>query len=325
MEIGLVSCTKAKQDSAATPRELYEPSALFRKSRDYAEENHEEWYILSPKHYVLDPDGPPIEPYDETLTDTGIDERRDWSHRVLGQLEDRGVLSEGNTVVIHAGQAYYGELLPLLEDEHESTLTSIARAYPWASWAIWDPSFPDGDCVEQRPQELLSFVQERADQLTPDIVFLGLNRSADLPAPIANFHSPSRTHYDYRLKETIQDGGLERLHGGYLTDLVDEIDPDSHCVTVTDGDAELLLEQLHRLGEQEFHIICFGNKPFDGLVSYFDATVSEGAPELKRATVETDGLVLHLYRVWFYGLYGANRGKVEVFKRQLEALNNRTE
>ncbi len=37
---------------------------------------HEEWYILSPKHYVLDPDGPPIEPYDETLTDTGIDERR---------------------------------------------------------------------------------------------------------------------------------------------------------------------------------------------------------------------------------------------------------
>ncbi len=39
MEIGLVSCTKAKQDSAATPRELYEPSALFRKSRDYAEEN----------------------------------------------------------------------------------------------------------------------------------------------------------------------------------------------------------------------------------------------------------------------------------------------
>jgi len=41
MEIGLVSCTKAKEDSASTPRELYEPSALFRKARSYVEENHD--------------------------------------------------------------------------------------------------------------------------------------------------------------------------------------------------------------------------------------------------------------------------------------------
>jgi len=73
MEIGLVSCTKAKADSASTPRELYEPSALFRKARSHVEEHHDEWYVLSTKHHVLDPDGSPIEPYDETLnSDRGI-------------------------------------------------------------------------------------------------------------------------------------------------------------------------------------------------------------------------------------------------------------
>jgi len=45
MEIGLVGCTKAKEDSASTPRELYEPSALFRKARSYVEENHDVWYV----------------------------------------------------------------------------------------------------------------------------------------------------------------------------------------------------------------------------------------------------------------------------------------
>jgi len=117
MEIGLVSCTKAKQDSAATPRELYEPSALFRKARGYAEANHDEWYILSAKYEVLDPDGPAIGPYDETLTDADVEERREWSRRVVDQLRERGLLNEGNTLVIHAGKAYYKKLLPLLEDE----------------------------------------------------------------------------------------------------------------------------------------------------------------------------------------------------------------
>jgi len=39
MEIGLVNCTKTKGDVASTPRELYEPTALFRKARSYAEEH----------------------------------------------------------------------------------------------------------------------------------------------------------------------------------------------------------------------------------------------------------------------------------------------
>jgi len=204
--------------------------------------------------------------------------------------------------------------------DHE-TLAEIAAQYPWASWAVWDDAFPDGDCVEKQPERLVEFVHNQAEVLTPDIVLMGLNRSDDLPAPYSNFHAPTRKHYDYRLKEFIQDGGLDRLQGAYMTDLVDEVDPDSRNVTVSDGDAAVLLEQLRLLGESEYHVVCFGNKPFDGLVDYFDAGVTSHSPELKRATVETNGLTLSLYRVWFYGLYGIHQGKVDVLKQQLHELN----
>jgi len=203
------------------------------------------------------------------------------------------------------------------------TLAGIAEQYPWASWAAWDDVFPDGDCVEKQPERLVEFIYDRAEVLTPDVVLMGLNRSDDLSAPYSNFHAPTRKHYDYRLKEFIQDGGLDQLQGAYMTDLVDEVDPDSQKVEVSDDDAAVLLEQLRLLGESEYHVVCFGNKPFDGLVDYFDAGVTSHSPDLKRATIETDGLRLYLYRVWFYGLYGANQDKVEVLNHQLHELNER--
>lgn len=203
------------------------------------------------------------------------------------------------------------------------TLARIAAEYPWASWAVWDDAFPDGDCVEKRPERLVEFVHDQAEVLAPDIVLMGLNRSDDLPASYSNFHAPTRKHYDYRLKETIQDGGLNRLQGAYMTDLVDEVNPDSQGVEVSDGDAAVLLEQLRSLGEPEYHVVCFGNKPFDGIVEYFDAGVSFHSPDLKQAVIEADGLTLYVYRVWFYGLYGANQDKVDVLKQQLHELNER--
>ncbi|AEN07454.1 hypothetical protein Halar_0189 (plasmid) [halophilic archaeon DL31] len=84
------------------------------------------------------------------------------------------------------------------------TLAEFATQYPWASWAVWDDEFPDGNCVEKRPERLVEFVHERAEVLTPDVVLMGLNRSGDIPAPYSNFHAPTRKHYDYRLKEFIQ-------------------------------------------------------------------------------------------------------------------------
>lgn len=115
-EIGLVSCTKSKRDEPASPRDLYEPSSLFRKARAYCEAAHDEWYVLSAKHGLLTPDGPPIEPYDETLTNAPVARRRDWAQKVVEEMDEKRLLDPKNTLVMHAGKAYYEELLPLIEE-----------------------------------------------------------------------------------------------------------------------------------------------------------------------------------------------------------------
>ena len=52
-------------------------------------------------------------------------------------------------------------------------LTGTSAQYPWASWAVWDDTFPDGDCVEKRPERLVGFVHDQAEMLTPAIVRMG--------------------------------------------------------------------------------------------------------------------------------------------------------
>lgn len=116
MEIGLVSCTKSKREQALTPADLYMESAFFRKAREYVEANHDRWYVLSARHHLLDPSGPSIEPYDETLTGAPISRKREWAEVVYTRLRDEGLLVDGNRLVFHAGRDYYGELIPLLDD-----------------------------------------------------------------------------------------------------------------------------------------------------------------------------------------------------------------
>lgn len=116
-QIGLVSCTKSKRDEPALPRDLYEPSALFRKARAYCNRHHDTWYILSAKHGLLEPDSHEIAPYDETLTTATVDERQAWAAQVEEQLDEAGLLTDETELVIHAGKAYYEYLLPLVESQ----------------------------------------------------------------------------------------------------------------------------------------------------------------------------------------------------------------
>lgn len=118
-EIGLVSCVKSKRDDPASPKELYS-SDYFTKMRKYAETHHDEWYILSAKHGLLEPDGDPIAPYDETLGNFSKAAQREWANSVRTQLAEAGILDSTVTLVVHAGTAYYEELLPLIEDHVES-------------------------------------------------------------------------------------------------------------------------------------------------------------------------------------------------------------
>jgi hypothetical protein len=206
---------------------------------------------------------------------------------------------------------------------NQQAITTIQEQYPWTSWALWDAEFPDDGCIEQTPSKVADFIHERSDQLTADVVLTGLNRSADLEAPFMNFHNASGRHYDWRLKEFIQDGRLTNLSGAYMTDLVDDINPDASEVEMSDADARVFLDQLRLLGENEYHVICFGNKPFDALTGYLGTDSVQKSPEIKYSNTTSDGFTFHIYRVWFYGLYGANQDKVDILERQLQHLNQR--
>jgi hypothetical protein len=117
MEIGLVSSTKRKRAEASKPADLYMDSAYFKKARGYAESNHDSWYILSPKHHLLDPDGPAIEPYDDdTLQTMSEDEQEAWARTVFDQLQEERAIQDGNLLVFHTGRDYYDLLTPLLEE-----------------------------------------------------------------------------------------------------------------------------------------------------------------------------------------------------------------
>ena len=122
-EIGLVSCTKSKREQASNPADLFMESALFKKARRYAEANHDEWYILSAKHHLLYPDGPPIEPYDDTLSQASVDKKRAWAQTIYQQLQENGLLAKGNRLVFHAGRDYYDELIPLLDEANVAVET----------------------------------------------------------------------------------------------------------------------------------------------------------------------------------------------------------
>jgi hypothetical protein len=98
----LVSCVSAKRSRPLPARELY-CSDWFVTARDYVEAQAEDWYILSAKYGLVEPDEV-IEPYNETLSDISSAERRAWAERVAGQVRPK--CREEPEIVILAGQAY---------------------------------------------------------------------------------------------------------------------------------------------------------------------------------------------------------------------------
>jgi hypothetical protein len=119
-EIGLVSGVKTQTEEAAPPKKLY-TSDYFDKMSSYAESNHDSWYILSAKHGLLEPDGEPIDPYNESVNEHDKSENREWAEWIKNELAEKGILSEDVTLVIHAGKDYYEELIPLVEEEGVTT------------------------------------------------------------------------------------------------------------------------------------------------------------------------------------------------------------
>ena len=106
----LVGCVSRKVANRAPAKDLYD-SPLFVRRRRYAETSGKPWAILSAKYGLLDPDTV-VAPYDESLDDLGVAERRAWAARVQSQLDRRFGPLQGKAFEVHAGSAY---VVPLRE------------------------------------------------------------------------------------------------------------------------------------------------------------------------------------------------------------------
>lgn len=112
--LGLISCTKKKQDHKCKASEMYSASELFRKAYKYCEKKYDGVAILSAKHGLLLP-FEEIEPYNVTLNRMSVDQVKKWSDRVFQEFLVKVDLRDLGTVYFHAGQRYREYLIPMLE------------------------------------------------------------------------------------------------------------------------------------------------------------------------------------------------------------------
>jgi hypothetical protein len=110
MRVALVSCTKLKKSYPCSAEEMYLPSPLFRKTREYVLRNDfSAWFILSAKYGLLMPLDV-ISPYNITLNDMKKDDIIRWAERVNGQF-----ISCYTDVFFFTGKIYRKFLIPLFE------------------------------------------------------------------------------------------------------------------------------------------------------------------------------------------------------------------
>jgi 5'-3' exonuclease len=98
----LVSCSAEKADFECNAKDLY-TSALFRKSRAWAERQGHRWYILSAKHGLLPPETV-VGPYDESLKVASKEDRKVWGERAVQQL--KSVAAPPARIFLLAGSSY---------------------------------------------------------------------------------------------------------------------------------------------------------------------------------------------------------------------------
>lgn len=112
-KICLVACGKTKLRVPAKAKDLY-VSALFRKSRRWAEENCNEWYVLSAKYGLVHPEQV-IGPYELTLKSFRAIGRARWASRVFETMRSKGILRPDSKFIWLAGRDYSEQLSQLLK------------------------------------------------------------------------------------------------------------------------------------------------------------------------------------------------------------------
>ncbi|MFU1780203.1 DUF6884 domain-containing protein [Haloarcula japonica] len=97
----LVGCGASKKDGTHPAKELYD-STYFEKKRDFAEQLADEWFIISAKYGVLDPDRE-IADYDVSIDDVPVD---GWIKRVDAYLRNEVDFQPEDEVYVLLGKKY---------------------------------------------------------------------------------------------------------------------------------------------------------------------------------------------------------------------------
>ena len=95
--IYIIACSKEKRQHEAPARDLY-ISRNFKLRKKLAEAYADQWFVLSAKCGLLDPDSV-IAPYNKNLADLGKHERKQWLNNVKQKLEPS--LAENTNGVVY--------------------------------------------------------------------------------------------------------------------------------------------------------------------------------------------------------------------------------
>ncbi len=112
--LGLISCTSQKRTIPCAAYKMYDASALFKKAYNYCRITYDDTAILSAKYGFLRPEDT-IEPYDLTLNDMTVNERKCWAQKVIKQMQERINLMDYESIFFHSGKHYREYLIEYLE------------------------------------------------------------------------------------------------------------------------------------------------------------------------------------------------------------------
>lgn len=106
----------------AKARKMYHLSELFSKGVEYIESSdppYDRWFILSALHGLLDPDKE-IEPYELSLKSMSVQERKEWSEKIIDKLDAMRISRAFpiRRIDFFCGLAYREYLVPRLKEKN---------------------------------------------------------------------------------------------------------------------------------------------------------------------------------------------------------------
>ncbi|MGY3159605.1 hypothetical protein ACVL91_000511 [Bradyrhizobium elkanii] len=108
--VTFVSCVKTKSATPELAEYLY-ISPWFRMAREWARRNSERWFILSAEYGIIEP-SKLIAPYERTLNGSSVEDRYNWSQRVIEQIVEWDL--RGQWAYVLAGESYRRFLIETL-------------------------------------------------------------------------------------------------------------------------------------------------------------------------------------------------------------------